>query len=169
MRNHTATHLLHKALKIVLGEHIAQAGSYVSSDRLRFDFNHYEAITKEQLSEIEQIVNQRILESLVVTYQEMPIEEAKSMGAIALFAEKYDDIVRVVSCKNFTSELCGGCHVKNTSEIGLFKIIYEGSIGAGIRRIEALTRKSYRIYTRFYRFFRKSCSFIKDNTTRCNE
>ncbi len=149
-RNHTATHLLHKALKIVLGDHINQSGSYVSSERLRFDFNHFEALSKEQLTEIEKIVNLRLLESLNVEYEEMPLEKAIELGAIALFAEKYSEIVRVVSIDNFSVELCGGCHVKNTSEIGIFKIISETGIGAGIRRIEAVTSEKAIEYTQSF-------------------
>ncbi len=149
-RNHTATHLLQKALKMVLGNHIAQAGSYVSSEHLRFDFNHFEAISKEQLREIERIVNERIYESLPVTYEEMAIDDAKKLGATALFTEKYGDIVRVVNASDFSIELCGGCHVKNTSEIGLFKIISESGIGAGVRRIEGVTSAKAVEYTQNY-------------------
>lgn len=139
IRNHTATHLLHKTLELVLGEHISQAGSYVSPDYLRFDFNHFEAVTKEQLTTIEQLVNEKVVRNQVVTWEEMSIEEAKAIGAKALFSEKYGDVVRVVKASDFSVELCGGCHVENTSEIGLFKITSESGIGAGIRRIEAVT------------------------------
>ncbi|SFG07242.1 alanine--tRNA ligase [Sporolactobacillus nakayamae] len=138
-KNHTATHLLDQALKDVLGTHVGQAGSYVSADRLRFDFSHYGQVTEDELREVEKIVNEKIWEQLPVTTKEMPIDEAKKLGAIALFGEKYGKIVRVVSAGDYSMELCGGCHVSNTSELGLFTLVGESGIGAGTRRIEALT------------------------------
>ncbi len=138
-RNHTVTHILQKALREVLGNHVEQAGSFVSCSRLRFDFTHFEAVSKEDLVRIEKIVNMRILDSLDVTVEELPIEEAKKKGAMALFGEKYGDVVRVVSVGNYSVELCGGTHLKNTAQAGSFKILTENGVAAGVRRIEALT------------------------------
>ena len=138
-QNHTATHILHKALKEVLGEHANQAGSYVGPDRLRFDFSNLGKVTDEQLEEINRIANQYVERAVDVNIQEMPLDEAKAIGATALFGEKYGDIVRVVNIANESIELCGGTHVQNTNEIATIKIISESGIGAGIRRIEALT------------------------------
>ena len=138
-RNHSATHLLQKALRTVLGTHVEQAGSSVNEDRLRFDFTHFSAMTPEELQKVEDIVNEQISKGLDVIVKNMPIEEAKKTGAQALFGEKYGDIVRVVNMSDFSIEFCGGTHVKNTSEIMAFKIISETGVAAGVRRIEALT------------------------------
>lgn len=139
MRNHTAAHLLQAALRKVLGDHVHQAGSYVDADRCRFDFSHFEAVTSEQIAEIEAIVNSNIFGAIPVTMTEMPIEEAKQLGAMALFGEKYGNIVGVVRAGDVSVEFCGGTHIDNTARLGLFKILSENSVAAGVRRIEAVT------------------------------
>lgn len=145
-RNHSATHLLQKALRTVLGTHVEQAGSSVNEDRLRFDFTHFSAMTPEELQKVEDMVNEKIREALPVVVKNMPIEEAKKTGAQALFGEKYGDIVRVVNMSDFSIEFCGGTHVSNTSEIMAFKIISETGVAAGVRRIEALTSEGLMKY-----------------------
>ncbi|MBY1312272.1 alanine--tRNA ligase, partial [Clostridioides difficile] len=141
-RNHSATHLLHKALREVLGEHVNQAGSLVTPERLRFDITHFEAISNEELKVIEEKVNNVILSSLDIKCDIMNIKEAKEKGATALFGEKYGDEVRVVSMGDYSTELCGGTHLTNTSQVGMFKILSEGGVAAGVRRIEAITGKA---------------------------
>jgi len=142
MRAHSATHLLQKALKSVLGDHVHQAGSLVEPDRLRFDFSHYSALTPEELTRIDAIVQAAVLEGYPVNVKEMPIEEAKAMGAMALFSEKYGDTVRVVNMGGYSIELCGGTHLDNTAKVGPFRIESEGSVASGVRRIEAITGKA---------------------------
>ncbi len=139
MRNHTAAHLLQAALRQVLGSHVEQAGQSVSDEHVRFDFTHFSAMTPEEIAKVENIVNRVILDGVPVETREMPLEEAKKQGAMALFGEKYGDTVRVVSAGDFSKELCGGTHVDNTAKIGLFKIVSEGSAAAGVRRIEGVT------------------------------
>ncbi len=139
MRNHTATHLLHAALRSVLGTHVKQAGSVVEPARLRFDFTHYAAMDPEELAEVERLINVNVLRNTAVNTTVMALEDALTTGAMALFGEKYGESVRVVSVPGFSRELCGGTHVSRTGDIGLCKIVYEGSISAGVRRIEAVT------------------------------
>ncbi|MEI6916395.1 MAG: alanine--tRNA ligase, partial [Armatimonadota bacterium] len=148
MRNHTATHLLHSALRRFLGTHVAQAGSLVASERLRFDFSHFQAMTGDELRQVEDDVNKHILADLEVSRREMGIQEAREQGAMALFGEKYGDIVRTVTIGEVSMELCGGTHLNRTSEIGLFKIVAETSIAAGVRRLEAVTGHTALEYVR---------------------
>ena len=137
--NHTSTHLLQAALRAVLGKHVEQAGSLVEYNRLRFDFTHFAAMTKDEISKVEKIVNNKINEAINVTKKEMSLNEAKKEGATALFGEKYGEIVRTIKISDFSFELCGGTHIDNTSEIKCFKILSESGVAAGIRRIEAIT------------------------------
>ena len=145
-KNHSATHLMQKALQVVLGDHVEQKGSYQDQERTRFDFSHGKAVTKEELDQVEALVNEMIAAGLPVVTEEMTLEEAKKTGAMALFGEKYADIVRVVSMGDFSVELCGGTHVDNTGKIGSFKILSESGVAAGIRRIEAITGENVTAY-----------------------
>ena len=160
--HHTATHLLHEALKQVLGDHVNQAGSLVTPERLRFDVTHFEPISKEELKVIEEKVNEAILNSLDIKWEIMNIKEAKEKGAMALFGEKYGNEVRVVSMGEYSVELCGGTHLNNTSQVGLFKILSEGGVAAGIRRIEAITGKAvYEYLTQKDNMINEVCVALK--------
>lgn len=161
-RNHSATHLLQKALRTVLGSHVEQAGSSVNENRLRFDFTHFSAMTPEELKKVENIVNQKIMESLPVTCKNMPIDEARKTGAQALFGEKYGDVVRVVSMGEFSIEFCGGTHVSNTGEITALKIVSESGVAAGVRRIEALTSKGLlQYYDKLEQELKEAAALVK--------
>lgn len=163
--NHSSAHLLQSALKKIVGSHIQQAGSYVSEDYMRFDFTHFEKVSDAQMKAIEQLVNQNIFAKQAVTFEYMPIEEAKASGAMALFSEKYDSVVRVVTMGDFSKELCGGCHVRNTQEMGLFKIVSEESIGSGIRRITAKTGLSaYHDFLAYQNQLETIAQFYKANS-----
>ena len=166
MRNHSATHLLHKALKETLGDHVEQAGSIVLPNRLRFDFTHYDSLSKEELLKIEKRVNQMILESLHVSTIETTLEDAQNMEAVGLFEDKYGDIVRIVKMGDYSKELCGGTHVNNTSEIGMFKLISEGGIASGVRRIEAITgMEVYKHMNKLEEEIEEVSSILKTNPT----
>ncbi|XOQ44138.1 MAG: Alanine--tRNA ligase 1 [Clostridium sp.] len=166
MRNHTSAHLLQAALRKVLGTHVEQAGQLVDEHRVRFDFTHFAALTQEELQKVEALVNSEILSGLAVDCREMPIEEAKKLGAMALFGEKYGSVVRVVSAGDFSREFCGGTHVDNTAKIGLFKIVSESSVAAGVRRIEAVTGKNVLGYLdEMADELRKTAAVLKVNNT----
>ena len=165
-RNHSATHLLQKALREVLGDHVEQAGSYQDPDKTRFDFSHHQAMTAEELQKVEDLVNEKIAEALPVVTQEMSMEEAKKTGAMALFGEKYGDVVRVVKMGDFSTELCGGTHVANTSHVGIFKIVSESGVAAGVRRIEALTGSNAReYYKNTENKLNEAAKLLKSNST----
>lgn len=165
-KNHSATHLLQKALRTVLGSHVEQAGSFVTEDRLRFDFTHFSALTEEELAKVEAIVNEKITASIPVATEIMGIEEAKKTGAMALFGEKYGDSVRVVKMGDFSIELCGGTHVSNTSTITAFKILSETGVAAGVRRIEALTSNAvFSYYKEIEKTSEKAAAIIKATPT----
>ena len=169
-KNHSATHLLQKALRNVLGSHVEQKGSDVNPDRLRFDFSHFSAMTEEELKQVETIVNEKIAEALPVETSIMSLEEAKKTGAMALFGEKYGDSVRVVKMGDFSTELCGGTHVTNTSEISAFKIVSESGIAAGVRRIEALTSDAlYAYYDKLEEIINEAAALLKTNAAGLTE
>ena len=169
-KNHTATHLLHKALKEILGSHVQQAGSSVGADRLRFDFNHYEGLTEEEISAVERMVNMEIGMALPVSIENMSMDQAKAKGATALFGDKYGDNVRVVSVGDFSMELCGGTHVDNISKIGLFKITSEAGVAAGVRRIEAQTGfKAYETVNSMEKLIDKVAKTLKTDAGKLEE
>lgn len=169
-KNHTATHLLQAALRQVLGSHVEQAGSFVNAERLRFDFTHFSALTKEEIKQVEDIVNEKIADCLPVTCKNIPIEEAKKMGAMALFGEKYGDVVRVVNAGDFSVEFCGGTHVKNTGVISALKIVSESGVAAGVRRIEALTSKGlFAYYNHMEETLNESAKLVKANPDQLTE
>lgn len=165
-RNHTAAHLLQAALRSVLGNHVEQAGQLVNEHSVRFDFTHFSALTPEEIAKVEMLVNEQILKAIPVITKEMPIDEAKKLGAMALFGEKYGDIVRVVSVDDFSIEFCGGTHVSNTSNVGLFKIRQESSVAAGVRRIEAVTGKGVlKLLNKTLAAVAGACAVLKINNT----